>query len=81
MTSNSLSTATNENPLAEASPQSLEEYFSKAPPYSDAEIYTIVTELRRKREVWKVADAQGKRPKAEKAPKGGEAVNLEELGL
>lgn len=69
-------------PLAEASPQSLQELFSRDPlSYSRQDLQTICDELRRQRAAWIKAEARGqKAPKAAKTQAGGD-INLEELGL
>jgi hypothetical protein len=78
---------TNESPLAKACPHSLDIYFSRNPremvredkERSTNNIETIVRELRRQREKWRVEEAQGKtRPtKAHKVAK----TTLADLGL
>jgi hypothetical protein len=69
------------SPLAEASPSSLDEYFSRNPrSMSDEDLRVIVKELRRQRERWKVAEAAGA-VRAPKAPKTKQAVSLADLGL
>lgn len=83
---------TNESPLSEADPHSLDIYFSRNPREMVREdkergtnnIETIVRELRRQREKWKVEEAQGKtRPTKEpKASKVASAkTTLADLGL
>lgn len=75
------------SPLAEAAPDSLDEEFSRdlaalSPEQRAESVRRIVTELRRQRVAWKVAEASGatKAPKAKKAPKPGK-TSLEDLGL
>lgn len=76
------------SPLAEASPTSLDELFSRDPlDLTDNDIEKIVNELRAKRALWLDAEAQG----AKKAPKAAKkAVDttgksaddlLKEIGL
>lgn len=68
-------------PLAEASPSSLDEYFSRNPRgMSDDDLRLIVRELRRQRERWKAAEAAGA-TRAPKAAKPKQAVSLADLGL
>ena len=72
------------NPLAEANPLSLDEYFSRDPlGLSDQDIGIIVVELRRMRAHWVVAESQGKTkaPKVPKAPGEKKAVDLNDLGI
>lgn len=40
------------SPLAEASVSSLDEFFSRRPPFDEAALTAMVTELRRMREKW-----------------------------
>lgn len=57
------------NPLAEATPDSLSELFSRDPlKLQDQDIGIIVSELRRERDRWVVAEAQGKRVSTNKQP-------------
>lgn len=44
-------TSTN-GPLSEASPSSLDEYFSRRPPFDEATLAKMVSEFRRMREKW-----------------------------
>ncbi len=64
--------------LSEASPQSLDELFSRDPlKLSDTDIMTIVVELRRQREKWELSGAKSKDPEAKKVmPK-----SLSDIGL
>lgn len=73
-------------PLAEASPASLDELFSRDPfDLAEADIERIVMEFRRARENWATAEASGakKAPKAVKAPKAEapKDLSLDDLGL
>lgn len=73
------------NPLEEASPTSLEEYFSRDPEgFTKQDIEVVVKELRRMREKWKVEEASGakvgKKASVQKASKP-EAGNFDDLGL
>jgi len=43
---------TNAGPLAEASSASLDEFFSRRPPFDEAALAAMVRELRRMREKW-----------------------------
>jgi hypothetical protein len=49
MTTNATRPAT---PLAEASPASLDEFFSRRPPFDEEALTAIIKELRRMREKW-----------------------------
>lgn len=76
------------SPLATANPSSLDELFSRDPlDLGDADLDRIVGELRKSRELWRKAEAEGKtrapRPKADASgPKAGpDQLSLEELGL
>jgi len=77
--------ALSESPLAEASPRSLDEFFSRDPlDLSDQDLDVIVAELRRQRKQFLVAEAQPKAPRgASKAPKTPASLALElgDLGL
>lgn len=60
-----------QTPLAEASPKSLVDLFSMDPlALTRIDRSAIVAEFRRLREVWKVAESQGKVAGTAKAPKG-----------
>lgn len=66
------------NPLAEANPNSLDELFSRDPlGLQDVDLAIIVKELRRQREAWKLAEANGKTsaPKAKPAAKAKPGAN------
>ena len=75
------------NPLTEASPQSLDELFSRDPlELSNQDIAVIVAKFRALREQWLVDEAQGKTKgrRAEAVPQGGEPkrkLSLADLGL
>jgi len=64
--------------LSEASPQSLDELFSRDPlKLSDADITVIVVELRRQREKWELSGTKSKDPDAKRVvPK-----SLSDIGL
>jgi predicted DNA-binding transcriptional regulator YafY len=67
------------SPLAEASPESLQELFDKDPlQLTSDDIERIVTELRAQRERWKAAEATGAHKRVKK-----EVVKLDlaDLGL
>lgn len=69
------------NPLAEASPASLDELFSRDPlDLSRAERDQIVAEFRRMRETWNKAELAGAKRGA-KPPKGSVEVSAEDLGI
>lgn len=75
------------SPLAETDPSSLDEEFSRdlaalSPEQRAESVRRIVTELRRQRVAWKVAEAFGatKAPKAKRAAKPGK-TSLADLGL
>lgn len=77
-------TSTLTSPLAEASPTSLEELFSKDPfEFSKQDEETIVKALRAQRANWVLAEAGGatKAPGVKAAPKAKETLNLDDLGL
>ena len=74
------------SPLAEASPNSLEEFFSRNPRDMIREdragaknIETIVRELRRQRERWKLDEVQGATKARVKKPKADTATTEELL--
>jgi hypothetical protein len=73
------------NPITEADPNSLAELFSRDPlSLSDADIDKIVAEYRKQREIWQLADNQGKpAPRKPAAPKIKQSTEdaLKELGL
>lgn len=69
-----------DNPLAEASLDSLSELFSRDPlQLSDADIDRITLTLREKRKLWREAEAAGatKAPREQKAPKAPKATSAE----
>lgn len=72
-------TDSTELPITEASPASLEELFSRAPPFSIEDRRAIVAELRRMREKWE----SGQSAPAKRTPKGAAPVagGLADLGL
>jgi hypothetical protein len=57
------------SPLIEASSASLDEYFSRRPPFDTATLAAIKAEFRRMRDVWQKAEEAGVKPRAKKAPK------------
>lgn len=60
--------STPQSPLTEASTTSLDDYFSRRPPYDAETLAKIKAEFRRMREVWLKANVEGaKTPKAKKA--------------
>lgn len=75
------------SPLAEAQAVSLDEYFSRDPEHLTSEagkrdVEIIVKELRRQREQFALAEAQGKAPKGgTKAKTPKQTVSLEDLDL
>jgi hypothetical protein len=72
------------NPLTEASPQSLEEFFSRNPEdLSDGDMKRMILEFRRQREAWLKAEAAGAKraPTAVKGKTAKSAVTLSDLGL
>ena len=55
------------SPLAEAQPESLQELFDKDPLLlTDPDVERIVTELRKARDLWAVAEKKGKKVAAPK---------------
>lgn len=65
-----MTSPTSVSPLTEAQSTSLDEYFSRKPPYDATTLARIKAEFRRMREQWAKADAMGtKVPRAKKAPK------------
>lgn len=84
-------TTNSESPLTEADPQSLDALFSMDPlSLTDKDLAVIVRELRKQRERWAAAEAQGKTraPKAASAPAGAKTKvpastikSLADLGL
>lgn len=80
---NTQQSPTNGNPLEEASPTSLEEYFSRDPEgFTKQDLEVVVKELRRMREKWKVEEAsgatKGKKASAQKRPEAG---SFDDLGI
>lgn len=73
------------NPLAEAQATSLDEFFSRKPPFDEGTITGIKIELRKMREKWLAAEAAGasapkaKRAASAKAPKGVAKISAEDL--
>lgn len=67
-----------ESPLAEASPESLQELFDKDPlQLTDEDIDRIVAEERSMREKWKLVEKKGKAPKAQVVAN----ISLADIGL
>ena len=66
MTDNSALTATS-SPLAEASASSLDEFFSRRPPFDESTLIAMVRELRRMREKWESLGESLKVTKKKKA--------------
>jgi hypothetical protein len=58
-----------ESPLAEASETSLDEFFSRRPPFDGGTLSALVTELRRMRVKWQSGEAST----ARKAPRAAKA--------
>lgn len=58
------------SPLTEASTASLDEYFSRKPPYDAATLNAIKAEFRRLRERWGESEAKPKAKRAKKTPNG-----------
>ena len=56
------------SPLAEASASSLDEFFSRRPPFDEATRMALIRELRRMREKWE-STGQGEKVTAKKARK------------
>lgn len=56
------------NALSEASPNSITELMSKAPPYSPEDRKQMVAILREQRVRWAAAEAAGEHTRAKKAP-------------
>lgn len=56
------------SPLAEASASSLDEFFSRRPPYDEATRMALIRELRRMREKWETSGV-GEKVTAKKAKK------------
>lgn len=56
------------SPLAEASASSLDEFFSRRPPYDEATRMALIRELRRMREKWE-SSGVGEKVTAKKARK------------
>lgn len=74
------------SPLTTVNPRSLEEIFNTAPgSLSEAELDSVVVELRRQRAKWQEAEASGKRTTAPKAVKKSKEellnINLDDLGI
>jgi hypothetical protein len=74
------------SPLTTVNPRSLEEIFNAAPgSLSEAELDSVVVELRRQRAKWQEAEASGKRVSAPKAVKKSKEellnINLDDLGI
>jgi len=69
---------TDQSPLAEASPKSLDELFSTDPlKLSDSDVDAIIAELRRKRALWAKSEAEGRKaPRTKK-----DEATLEDLSL
>lgn len=69
--------------LAEASPNSVSELLSKAPPYTPEDRKRIVGILREQRVRWEAAEAAGLHTRAKKAPAASLSTNKspEDLGL
>ncbi len=58
------------SPLTEASTTSLDEYFSRKPPYDAETLSRIKAEFRRMREIWlKAESGEGPKPKVKRTPK------------
>ena len=69
------------SPLAEAQVGSLSELMARDPlGLSDADIGTIVAELRRKRELWVKAEADGTTRKRKATP-ASPTISLDDIGL
>lgn len=71
------------NPLAEASPASLDEFFSRNPwEMTDGEFLKMIHEFRRQRVAWLAAEAAGaKRAPVAKKSRVANASTLKDLGL
>ena len=68
-----------ESPIAEASAESLDLLFSKAPPFSSEDRASIIAELRRMREKWESGElTKPTRTPKTKAPVAG---GIADLGL
>lgn len=66
-------------PLAEASPESLQELLDKDPlKLTDSDIERVVTSLREARSKWEQSEKKGRAPKAEAKPL---PTDLADLGL
>ena len=61
-------TQAQKSPLAEASASSLDEFFSRRPPFDEATRMALIKELRRMREKWE-STGQGEKVTAKKARK------------
>ena len=74
---------TDPSPLSEASPKSLEELFSLDPlDLTRSDLETIVTELRKMREIWARSESgEGKRPRRSGANPRPLPASPEDLGL
>ena len=92
MPDNNQPTATAVSPLAEARIDSIDELFSRDPegytkgpdgsPATGADMLAIVAGLRRQREIWEKAEAQGaKRAPSPKAGAKPKVADLSDLGL
>lgn len=57
------------SPLTEASSSSLDEFFSRKPPYDAETLAAIKKEMRRLRERWIADGNEQAKPRAKKAPK------------
>jgi hypothetical protein len=70
------------SPLLEADPASLVELFNRDPLlYTKQDEDTIIRELRKLREAYTVAEAQGKKPRAVKAKAEKKDFSLDDLDL
>lgn len=92
MTDSSQPIATATSPLSEARVESIDELFSRDPegyckgpdgsPATGVDMLAIVAGLRRQREIWEKAEAQGaKRAPSTKAAGKAKVADLSDLGL
>lgn len=69
-----------DTPLIEAKIDSLDELFHRDPlAMSDKDWDTIVEEMRKRSALWAKAEAEGKRPKAAKAPQAAVPVSTSDF--
>jgi hypothetical protein len=66
-------TGTPASPLAEASASSLDEFFSRRPPFDEGALTAMVSELRRMREKWESLGEGVKVTKKKATPKAASA--------